>query len=355
MPPPRRPRPTSGLARRPSPPSRHSTPLAISSAIASEAVAAGDGALSTCTARAGLGEHEVVDQRAVAADRLRADPARARPRRRRADPGHVPRGLAHSSRRLAACASSARRSATTCASTRRCRASAASRARSDVRAGAEQRRRAEQHVAADRARQVHAEERQRRVGHRVDLAAHQLAPLRPELQVGAAERDDAHVGPRARGERQPVRPRAGAGHRARRRGRPRRRRAPPPRGPRARPARARRRRAGPRRRAPRRRARRRPRPRRSRPSRCAASAAPPARARPARPRADLVRPEPRAAPARRWRAPAARARPGAAGRRRAPPRRACRSAPASIPCAAQYSYSRAAPSTHSRAFSEPGA
>ena len=39
----------------------------------------------------------------------------------------------------------------------------------------EQRRRTDDHLARDRARQVHAEERQRRVGHRVDLAAHEVA------------------------------------------------------------------------------------------------------------------------------------------------------------------------------------
>jgi hypothetical protein len=63
---------------------------------------------------------------------------------------------------------------------------------------------------------VHAEERQRWVGHRVDLAAHEMGAVRAQLQVGAAERDDAHVGSRAGGRREQVRPRAAAGHGARR-------------------------------------------------------------------------------------------------------------------------------------------
>ena len=45
---------------------------AIMSAMASDDVAAGDGALRTCSARVGLVDHEVVDQRPVAAQRLGA-------------------------------------------------------------------------------------------------------------------------------------------------------------------------------------------------------------------------------------------------------------------------------------------
>jgi hypothetical protein len=74
----------------------------------------------------------------------------------------------------------------------------------------EQRRRPDQHVTADGPREVHAEERQRRVRHRVDLPAHELRPREP--QVGAAERDDPHVGPRAGRRGEAVRPGARAGH-----------------------------------------------------------------------------------------------------------------------------------------------
>ena len=161
-------------------------------------------------------------------------------------------------------------------------------ARRSTCAGREQRRRADDHLAGDRAREVHAEERQRRVGHRVDLAAHER-PARASRRYAPRNGTIRTSRPRSRGERQPVRPRARArdrtarGHaRAVGAGRPRR-------GPRARPARARRRRGGSRRRAPRRRARRRPRRRRSRPSRCSASAAPTGRAAAGSTAADLVR------------------------------------------------------------------
>ena len=50
---------------------------AMSSPSASDEVAAGEGALRTCSARVGLGEDEVVDERAVAADGLGAHAGRA--------------------------------------------------------------------------------------------------------------------------------------------------------------------------------------------------------------------------------------------------------------------------------------
>ena len=78
-----------------------------------------------------------------------------------------------------------------------------------------QRGRAEQDVAVDRRREVHAEERQRRVGHGVDLAAHEVGAVGAELQVGAAERHDAHVDAGAGARGQQVRPGAAAGHRPR--------------------------------------------------------------------------------------------------------------------------------------------
>ena len=84
------------------------------------------------------------------------------------------------------------------------------------RAPGQQRGRAEQHLAADRAREVHAEERQRRVGHGVDLPAHEVRAVGAQLQVRAAERDDPDVEPGAGARGQPVRPGPAAGDRARR-------------------------------------------------------------------------------------------------------------------------------------------
>ena len=78
--------------------------------------------------------------------------------------------------------------------------------------GREQRRRADQDVTADVAGEVDAEERQPRVGHRVDQAAHQCAAVRRQPHVGAAERDDPRIGIRAGEPRQPVRPGARAEH-----------------------------------------------------------------------------------------------------------------------------------------------
>ena len=69
----------------------------------------------------------------------------------------------------------------------------------------------------DRRREVHAEERQRRVGDGVDLPAHEVGAVGTQLQVGAAERHDAHVAARARAGGEHVRPRAAAGHGAPRR------------------------------------------------------------------------------------------------------------------------------------------
>ncbi len=49
-------------------------------------------------------------------------------------------------------------------------------------------------LAADAARQMHAEERELRVGNRIDEAFDQVAALRRELEVLAAERNDPHPG-----------------------------------------------------------------------------------------------------------------------------------------------------------------
>ena len=245
---------------------------------------------------AGAGEQEVVDQRAVAADRLRAVAARARAsRRRRRSPGRTatPRASA---------AGGSRRAAISVMPVRHQRAHHAPGA------GPAQRR-AQVDVRRARAAPSGRSAPRRRScarGARRGTAAPGRAPGRSgrararalgrEPQVGAAERHDAHVGPRARR-------RARAGPTTRRRRRPRARRgddrAVAEHGlhvvlaldQRAHAGAAR----GSRRRAPRCRARRRPRPRRSRPSRCSASAAPTGRARRARPRAISSGPEPREA------------------------------------------------------------
>ena len=57
---------------------------AIAAPISSDAVAAGDGAFSTCTRAPDRADREVVDELAVGADRLRAHTRRARRRDRRA-------------------------------------------------------------------------------------------------------------------------------------------------------------------------------------------------------------------------------------------------------------------------------
>ena len=57
---------------------------------------------------------------------------------------------------------------------------------------------------------MRAEERQLGVRDRVDVGANELGALGPQLQVGAAERDDPRIGRRPGGDREPVGPRAGA-------------------------------------------------------------------------------------------------------------------------------------------------
>ena len=68
----------------------------------------------------------------------------------------------------------------------------------------------DQHLAVDVLGQVHAEERQRRVGHRVDQRAHERAALGHQAQVGAAEGHDARIGVGAGRDGQAIGPRAGA-------------------------------------------------------------------------------------------------------------------------------------------------
>ena len=201
--------------RSPRRPSCHVTSLAISSAIASEAVAAGDGALSTCTARpvrASLKSSTSVPSRPTAWARTPAGPRRTSP----GPSAGTKRAASRTSRRrLTACASSVR---PVRHQRRMTRAVPGQRrvARRSTCGGRQQRGRADQHLAGDRAREVHAEERQRRVGHRVDLAAHELG-----AQRGAGTRRG--TGRSARRAARRTRARAG----------PTRRRRTPPRGGRA--------------------------------------------------------------------------------------------------------------------------
>ena len=201
---------------------------AISLASASDEVAAGEGALRTCSARSvrwTTKSSTSLPSRSSAwaripdgpgqdvADReLRDDSAAARGRRR----GGSRRGADLAQARSAR---SARRAA-------RCPARRGSEPRSRGRtptepvgvAGADhQRRGPEQHLAVDRPGQVAAEEGQLRVGDRVDAGPDQLAPLGPQPQVAAAEGHDARLGRRAGRDREPVRPGARAGDRRSRR------------------------------------------------------------------------------------------------------------------------------------------
>jgi hypothetical protein len=89
------------------------------------------------------------------------------------------------------------------------RTSAARTARGD-----EQRGRPQQHLAVDPRGEVDAEERQAAIRHRVDEAAHELAPLGRQREVPAAEGDDARIGIGAAARGEAIGPQAGAEHRA---------------------------------------------------------------------------------------------------------------------------------------------
>ena len=214
----------------------------------------------------------------------------------------------------------------------------------------EQRGGAEQHRAVGVAGQVGAEERQLRVGHRVDARPDQVGALGTQPQVGAAEGDDPRLGRRPGRDREPVRPGAGAG------------RSSP--GPGSCPGRGR----GFRRRAIR---------PRSRGARCRRRARRSAAKRagdggevdhPGRGRVqgreaggvrlELARPRTGSGGAGRgprWRARGARARPAAAAVRPRWRRSACRSARRGSRARRSSRRARCAPATQRRAFSEPGA
>ena len=299
----------------------------------------GEGALRTCSARSVCENAKSSTQPAVARDRLRPD---ARPRGLGVaglELGHVARGRARQRRGREAWRSSVtpvrhQRRAIRQVPGQRSVSSEAGRARPR---GREQRGRPDQHVAADVAREVDAEERQPRVGHRVDEPANQLArgaaraagrrrgtgrsadraPRRP----GRASRSD-HAPAQNTAKRPRARRASGAARSAASpastaldgldRRRPRRSRRPP---------RARRRRAP-------------ARPRRSRRSPSPASAARRSRLRAARSRAALPR-RAGAGPALRWPRRAAAARRAPPARRRRARRSACRSARTASPRASQ--------------------
>ena len=68
-------------------------------------------------------------------------------------------------------------------------------------------------VAVDPAGRVHAEERERRIGHRVDQPADQVGGGCTHVRVLAPERDDPNLRIGAGGRRQFVAPQSGARHR----------------------------------------------------------------------------------------------------------------------------------------------
>ena len=191
---------------------------AIRRARASEEVAAGEGALRTCSARSVRVDDEVVDQRAVAGDRLGADagrpgetsPARSSGTKRRSSPTNA-RGSRPGRARRQRCASG--REQPPGARPGEGLGQVAGPhppepvgvARAD-----QQRRGAEQDLAVDPPGQVHAEEGEVGVGHRVDAGPDQVAALGTQPQVGAPEGNDARLGRRAAGDREPVRPGARA-------------------------------------------------------------------------------------------------------------------------------------------------
>ncbi len=77
----------------------------------------------------------------------------------------------------------------------------------------QQGRRPERHVAVDVPGQVHAEEGQRGVGHRIDQRLDEVALLRPQVEVGTAEGDDSRIGRGAGGDGQAIGAHPGAAHR----------------------------------------------------------------------------------------------------------------------------------------------
>ena len=181
---------------------------AMSSPRASDEVAAGEGALRTCSVPSASARDEVVDQRAVAPHGLGADAGRAA------------LDVAGAQRR-------ARSARTPPTKARACSARHAQLLRAGApeaphdpprprpaQAADEHRRRAEQDLAGDVAREVDAEERQVGIGHGVDEAATSAARVRAQAQVLPAE------GRRCAGPAARPRPPPG-GWPARRRRRPR--------------------------------------------------------------------------------------------------------------------------------------
>ena len=135
----------------------------------------------------GAGEHEVVEQGPVASERLRADAGGARPHVLRAERGHVAGGRADEQPAAGRVPELGQPGPPPLADQPRGAGPAQRGAEvvpphraQPVRVARRRQERggADQHLAVDRARQVDAEERQRRVGHRIDLAAHEIGALR---------------------------------------------------------------------------------------------------------------------------------------------------------------------------------
>ena len=135
----------------------------------------------------GAGEHEVVEQGPVASERLRADAGGARPHVLRAERGNVAGGRADEQPAAGRVPELGQPGPPPLADQPRGAGPAQRRAEvvpphraQPVRVAGRRQERVGpiQDLAVDRARQVDAEERQRRVGHRVDLAAHEIGALR---------------------------------------------------------------------------------------------------------------------------------------------------------------------------------
>ena len=155
----------------------------------------------------GAVDDEVVDQRAVAGDRLGADSGRPGRTSAARSSGTKRRSSPTNAVRLAAWPSSpapvrqwrAKQPPGAGPAERVARGRGGGPAEAVGVAGADhQRRGPEQHLAVDAPGQVHAEKREVGVGDRVDAGPDQLAALGAQPQVGAAEGNDARLGRGAR-------------------------------------------------------------------------------------------------------------------------------------------------------------
>ena len=202
-------------------PSPSTTP-AIHGPMASEAVAAGDGAFTTWTQRPAADDLEVVEEGAVGVDGLGPHAGARRHEVARRPTSGTSRCRAAtildgtSDRTISSSAGApvlgrqapARRPGREAGGVDRAepapRVGVAPEGGHGVGPGV--------HVAVDAPGEVHPEEREAGVGHRVDEVVHQVRRLGGELEVLAPERDDAGPGPVAAGLGQHVGPGPGAGH-----------------------------------------------------------------------------------------------------------------------------------------------